>query len=204
MRQAYFGPRSVRRFLKLHTVIRTNPKVASLPSDADRWHYVLVLVAAKEAAPEGEWLDETYFRSAVAPATWRRLDRFLAAGLLARAADGRLVVPQFADWQASDRELPRNRRDADSDVRIHRQWAEASKRYRARRTTSPSSYDASSQTSKKVSKERHDGSASGANGAPPPACPFCGADTSDGAILGHLRDCDAAARSTTLDRRRES
>ncbi len=110
-------------------------------------------MAAKDASPEGEWLSDDYFRSAVDPGTAKRLDLFLANGLLAREDDGRVVVPHYDEWQASDRELPAARRDADTDDRIHRQWRDASKRYRANKSKAPASYDASSQVKKEGSKE---------------------------------------------------
>lgn len=151
----------MRRYLKLHTVIRTNLKVRSLPDDAARWHYVLALVAAKEASPEGEWLNADYFRAAVDPATAERLAAFLEAELMATEPDGRLVLPQYDYWQASDAEIPAARRDADVAERLHKQQRAASKAYRDRKRAAivmPTSYDASLQVSKLVSNEStHDG-----------------------------------------------
>lgn len=142
----------MRRYLKLHTVVETNPKVAGLPTDADRWHYILMLVAAKRASPEGQWLNADYFRAEVRPDTADRLALFLDAALLVQDDDGTIRVRQYDYWQASDRAIPADKRDADSTDRIRGQWRQNSANYRKRHKTS---YDASSQVSNEVTYTRH-------------------------------------------------
>lgn len=169
----------MRKYLKLHTVIRTNPKVRALPSDADRWHYVLALVASKDASPEGEWLGEDYFRAAVDPGTAKRLDLFIERELLAREDDGRIIVPNYAEWQASDQHVPAARRDPDTLERVREQQRKRSKEYRDRhRNVMPASRDASCQVSKEGMKEQSVTDADGDPDGPSalPSCARCGKD----------------------------
>lgn len=93
------------RYLKLHTVIRRNAKVAALEY-GDRWAYIESLVAAKEADPEGEWINEDDYRVSVAPETYERLPLLERAGLITRDPDGRLRVGQWRTWQYDVEHVP--------------------------------------------------------------------------------------------------
>lgn len=93
------------RYLKLHTVIRRNAKVADLDY-GDRWAYIESLVAAKEADPEGEWINEDDYRVSVSPETYERLPLLERVGLVTRDSDGRLRIGQWRMWQYDVEHVP--------------------------------------------------------------------------------------------------
>lgn len=170
----------MKRYVLIHSVIRTNPKFRGLPTDAARLAYIESLVAAVETDPSGEWLNSTYYLAGVGPSTGARLEELLDAGLLVRLDDGRIAIPAWKKWQSwrvpSDElsEAALEHRRAKDAARA-RKWRDAHKDDRDASRDNHATRDAK-RSDKTVTRDG--GSTVGANGAPPSEpdrCSRCGA-----------------------------
>lgn len=93
-----------------------SPKIIDLPSDGARWASVVVLCAAKQQVPSGEWANERHFRACVGPSA-RYLKALLATGLLERDGD-RILVHDWRDYQSDPTGSDRQRRRRSAPVTV--------------------------------------------------------------------------------------
>jgi hypothetical protein len=125
----------MRRYIKLHTVILDNDKMAGLSSDAARWHYVKLLLHGKMTEPEGRWRSMSLLRSAVGPETFAYVPEYLATepeGLLIERESGEVAIRQWWLWQGSDLNARRDDLGEQQQERKRQKEREKKARYRAR------------------------------------------------------------------------
>lgn len=86
------------KWIKLDTAIRTDDKVALLPSDNARWAWVAVLVAA--GAQDGRpWSSFRHLDACLSATERKHVKTLVAAGLIEEAADGQVVIPGWSSHQ---------------------------------------------------------------------------------------------------------
>ena len=125
----------MRRYIKLHTVILTNEKVASLSSDAARWHFVKLLLHAKMTEPEGRWRSMGQLRQDVGPDTFAHVPEFMSTepeGLLVEGESGEVAIRQWWLWQGSDLNARKDDLSEQQQERKRRKERDKKARYRAR------------------------------------------------------------------------
>jgi hypothetical protein len=177
----------MRRYIKLHTAIRTNPKFLGLSTDGDRLRYIEALLAAQETEPSGEWIGDSYYLAGTGHSA-DTLDTLLGADLLRRTEDGLIIVPQWRLWQAADHRVPAAHLDRDNPDALAKLRASAAERQRRHRQRDHLSHDLSRDMSRLENKEI-DSSVTGvtedaARSGPlegPTACARCGGVIDDGA-----------------------
>jgi hypothetical protein len=86
------------RWIKLDTAIRTDDKVALLPSDNARWAWIAVLVAA--GAQDGRpWKSFKHLDACLSATERKHVKTLVAAGLVEEAEDGHVVIPGWSSHQ---------------------------------------------------------------------------------------------------------
>jgi hypothetical protein len=86
------------RWIKLDTAIRTDDKVALLPSDSARWAWIAVLVAA--GAQDGRpWKSFKHLDACLSASERKQVKVLVEAGLVEEAEDGHVVIPGWSSHQ---------------------------------------------------------------------------------------------------------
>lgn len=86
------------KWIKLDTAIRTDDKVALLPSDNARWAWVAVLVAA--GAQDGRpWSSFKHLNACLSATERKHVKILVAAGLVEEVADGQVIIPGWSSHQ---------------------------------------------------------------------------------------------------------
>ena len=86
------------KWIKLDTAIRTDDKVALLPSDNARWAWIAVLVAA--GAQDGRpWRSFKHLDACLSGTERKHVKTLVAAGLVEEAESGHVVIPGWSSHQ---------------------------------------------------------------------------------------------------------
>jgi hypothetical protein len=130
----------MRRYIKLHTVILSNPKVLGLSSDAARWHFARLLLHGKMTEPEGRWLNLTHLRSSVGEDTFAHVAEFMTTepeGLLVERPDGVVAVRQWWLWQGADSKARQGDLSGRQQEKKRTKWARQKAAQRAQKRPPP-------------------------------------------------------------------
>lgn len=112
-------------WIKLAVRTIRDPKIVTLSSDAARWAFIAILVAAKEQSPQGHFASEDHLRGVVPPTVAEHLVELVESGLLVVDPEGGIspsrwrryqVDPTAADRQAAARERKSSVTHRDSTV----------------------------------------------------------------------------------------
>jgi hypothetical protein len=86
------------KWIKLDTAIRTDDKVALLPSDNARWAWIAVLVAA--GAQDGRaWSSFKHLNACLSATERKHVKTLVAAGLVEETQDGQVIIPGWSSHQ---------------------------------------------------------------------------------------------------------
>lgn len=111
-----------RDWLRLSFHAPKHPKVASLPSDAARWAWIVALSEAKQQTPDGEWASERHARVCLG-AYAKHLPALIRVGLVDQHSDGRLTVHDYSWWQSPRSDHDATYRDAHRDTLAEKERA---------------------------------------------------------------------------------
>lgn len=99
------------KWIKLATAIRTDDKVALLPSDNARWAWIAVLVAA--GAQDGRaWSSFKHLNACLSATERKHVKTLVAAGLIEETIDGQVVIPGWGSHQVPMRFQSKGQRHA--------------------------------------------------------------------------------------------
>lgn len=86
-------------WIKLAVKTIRDPKVVTLSSDAARWAFVAILVAAKEQSPQGHFANEEHLRGVIAPSVGDHIEELVETGLLIVDPDGGIAPSRWRRYQ---------------------------------------------------------------------------------------------------------
>lgn len=86
-------------WLKLAVRTIRDPKIVTLSSDAARWAFIAILVAAKEQSPQGQFASEQHLRGVISPSVADHIVELVEAGLLEVDPDGGIAPARWRKYQ---------------------------------------------------------------------------------------------------------
>jgi hypothetical protein len=94
-----------------------DPKVVTLSSDAARWGWIAILLAAKEQSPQGHFEGEAHLRAVVSPSVGEHIEELVQKGLLLVDPEGGISPARWRRYQVDPTASDRQRRARDRDAR---------------------------------------------------------------------------------------
>jgi len=86
-------------WIKLAIKTIRDPKVVTLSSDAARWAFIAILIAAKEQSPQGHFSSEAHLRGVITPSVAEHVIELVEAGLLVVDPDGAISPSRWRRYQ---------------------------------------------------------------------------------------------------------
>ena len=104
-------------WIKLLVKTLRDPKVVTLSSDAVRWGWVAILLAAKEQSPQGHFESEAHLRAVVSPSVGEHIEELVQKGLLLVDPEGGISPARWRRYQVDPTASDRQKRSRERDVR---------------------------------------------------------------------------------------
>jgi hypothetical protein len=104
-------------WIKVAVKTLRDPKVVTLSSDAVRWAWVAILLAAKEQTPPGHFDSEPHLRAVVSPTVGEHLTELVEKGLLNVDPEGGIAPARWRRYQIDPTAADRQKRVRERDGR---------------------------------------------------------------------------------------